>query len=65
MSVSYDFTALTFRVNGVEKKMPWRGRACFFKPAIFGGHDKLELSGGKVKPVYFRGLLRRLSIRHR
>ena len=65
VSVSYDFTALTFRVNGVEKKMPWRGRACFFKPAIFGGHDKLELSGGKVKPVYFRGLLRRLSIRHR
>ena len=65
ISVSYDFSALTFRVNGAERRMPWVGRACFFKPSIFGGHDKLELSGGKTPPSYFRGLLRRLAVRHR
>ena len=30
----------------------------------FGGHDKNELGPGGGKPVYFKGLLRRLRIRH-
>ncbi len=64
ISASYDFRELKFRVNGVEKAFPWSGRACFFKPAIFGGHDKAELGCGKEKPAYFKGLLRKLTIEH-
>lgn len=65
ISVSYDFKEFVFRVNGVEKRFPWTGRAWCFKPSIFGGHDKQELSGSKDQPVYYRGLLRKLSIRHK
>ena len=64
ISVSYDFRTFAFRVNGAERRFPWTGRAWCFKPSIFGGHDKLELSGGADNPVYYRGLLRKLSIRH-
>ena len=62
--VSYDFRELVFRVNGVARRLPWEGRAYAFKPAIFGGHDKVELGTGKVPPGYFRGLLRRFTIHH-
>ena len=65
ISVSYDFAQFVFTVNGQSKSFPWTGRAYAFKPSMFGGHDKLELSGSKVKPVYYKGLLRRLHIRHR
>ncbi len=62
--VTYDFREFVFRVNGVERRFPWTGRAWCFKPAIFGGHDKIELSGSREAPGYFRGWLRKLSIRH-
>lgn len=65
ISVAYDFKEFVFRVNGSERRFPWSGRAWCFKPSIFGGHDKQELSGGKDQPAYYRGLLRKLSIRHR
>ena len=64
ISVRYDFNEFVFRVNGVEKRMPWQGRAWSFKPSVFGGHNKAELSGSSEKPVYFKGLLRNLAIRH-
>ncbi len=64
ISVSYDFREFAFGVNGEVKRFPWSGRPCFFKPAIFGGHDKTELGCGSEPPAYFRGLLRRLSIEH-
>jgi len=64
ISVSYDFGKFVFTVNGETKEFPWTGRAWAFKPAVFGGHDKTELAPGKAKPRYFRGLLRKLEIRH-
>jgi len=65
VSVSYDFTEFIFKVNGVKKVIPWRGRAWGFRPSVFGGHDKNELSPGGGSPVYYCGLLRKLDIRHR
>ena len=65
ISVSYDFEKFAFRVGGNVREFPWRGRAYSFMPSIFGGHDSAELSGGREKPAWFRGLLRRLTIRHR
>ncbi|HNX04206.1 MAG TPA: hypothetical protein PKI32_01820, partial [Opitutales bacterium] len=64
ITVSYDFETLVFNVNGVENRMPWRGRAYAFRPSIFGGNDKLEMSASTIPPVYYKGLLRRLEIRH-
>ncbi len=64
ITVSYDFETFVFDVNGVEKRMPWRGRALTFRSSIFGGNDKRELSASKIPPVYYRGFLRRLEIRH-
>ena len=64
ISVSYDFTRFVFAVNGQRHEVPWVGRAWAFKPAIFGGHDKTELAPSNVKLRYFRGLLRKLEIRH-
>ena len=65
ISVSYDFNRIVFRVDGREKALPWRGRAYAFMPAVFGGHDALELTGGRDRPSWFKGLLRHLAIKHR
>ena len=63
IEVKYDFSRLTFTVNGKSESIPFRGRAYAFKSAIFGGHDKREFApDGPL--VFFKGDLRRLSIRH-
>lgn len=62
VSVSYDFHAFRFCVNGRTHVRAWEGRPFRFKPSVFGGHDKKELAPGS--PVYFKGLLRRFDIRH-
>ena len=65
ISVSYDFKTFRFAVNDRKFDFPWEGRPFRFKPSCFGGHDKAEVSPRyPVKPVYFRGRLRQLSIRH-
>ena len=64
ISVGYDFSKLTFTVNGQTRAFPWRGRAWAFKPSIFGGHDKAELAPRGKKPCYFKGLLRKIAMRH-
>ena len=64
VSVSWDFEAFVFSVDGRTKRVPWTGRAWGMRPSAFGGHDKNELGPGGGKPVYFKGLLRRLRIRH-
>ena len=65
VTVSYDFRTFRFAVDGQQYEFPWEGRPFRFKPSVFGGHDKLELTPRHpVKPVYFRGRLRQLSIRH-
>ena len=64
ISVGYDFAKLTFTVNGQTRTFPWNGRAWAFKPSIFGGHDKAELAPRGKKPCYFKGLLRKIVLRH-
>ena len=65
ISISYDLHVFVFKVNGKAFSFPWEGRPFRFKPSVFGGHDKVELSPrAPVEPVYFRGLLRKIVFRH-
>ena len=65
ISVSYDLSEFVFRVGDGEYRYRWEGRPFRFKPSVFGGHDKYELvpAGGK-KPVFYRGLLRKIVFSH-
>lgn len=65
ISISYDLHVFVFKVNGKTFSFPWEGRPFRFKPSVFGGHDKAELSPrAPVVPVYYRGLLRKIVFRH-
>ena len=63
IEVKYDFSRLTFTVNGKSESFPFRGRAYAFKSAIFGGHDKQEFAP-EGPLFFFKGDLRKLRIRH-
>ncbi len=65
VSVSYDLEKFVFTVDGRTFTYPWTGRPFRFKPSVFGGHDKQEMSpAGGRKPVYYKGLLRKILFRH-
>ena len=64
VSVSYDFSQMTFAVNGQRRALPLTGRPFLFKPSIFGGHigpEGVNFQGRKTS--FYQGLLRRLTIR--
>ncbi|MDD4099222.1 MAG: hypothetical protein PHC30_10670, partial [Lentisphaeria bacterium] len=63
--VSYDFASFRFQVGDRVSTVPVSRRllALYFKPAIFGGHDKVEF-GLPAGAGYYAGLMRGLVIRH-
>ena len=62
---SYDLKTFVFKVDENEYKYDWEGRPFRFKPSVFGGHTKYELvPAGGQHPVYYKGLLRSIVIRH-
>ena len=65
VSVSYDLHTFIFRVGDAVYRHPWEGRPFRFKPSVFGGHDKLDMApAGGRKPVFYKGLLRKITFSH-
>jgi len=65
ISISYDLRLFTIKVNDETFAFPWEGRPFRFKPSVFGGHDKVELSPRPpVQPVYYCGRLRKIAFWH-
>lgn len=63
VEITYDCKNITFTVNGKSRSFPLSARALYFKPFIFGGHDKIEF-GIDRKMTYYHGDLKKLTIKH-
>ncbi|MBR7131649.1 MAG: LamG domain-containing protein [Lentisphaeria bacterium] len=63
LTISYDCRNIRFTVNGKSRSFPLSARALYFKPFIFGGHDKIEF-GIDRKMSYYHGDLREFTIKH-
>ncbi len=63
--VSYDLASFRFQVGDRVSTAPTPRRllALYFRPGIFGGHDKVEF-GLPAGARYYSGLMRDLVIRH-
>lgn len=64
ITVDYDGATLSFCVNGVRKSYPLSDRGYVFKPSIFGGHLRRDDMSPPGPLTWFRGDLRKLTIRH-
>ncbi len=63
LSVTYDLSELTFRVNDTTCAYPFSHRPFEYQPCVFGGHTR---AGNGVEPGdrFYEGLLRAFRIRH-
>lgn len=65
VEISYDYEYIRFKINGASREYQTAKplQALYFKPAIWGGHNKEEF-GAPAGAGFFKGLMRNLQITH-